>query len=50
MRDIGHLPRRLRLYRIALFSAAAFVAVACHFGAILVWGADSFCLVLRRRV
>jgi uncharacterized membrane protein len=29
-----------RLYRIALFSAAAIVAVAGHFGAVLVWGAD----------
>ena len=29
-----------RLYRIALFSAAAIVAVAGHFGALLVWGAD----------
>jgi uncharacterized membrane protein len=33
-------PRRLWRYRIALFSAAAFVAVAGHFGAVLVWGAD----------
>ena len=33
-------PRRLRLYRIALFLAAALVAVAGHFGALLVWGAD----------
>jgi plastocyanin len=32
--------RRQRLYRIALFSAAAIVAVAGHFGARLVWGAD----------
>jgi len=31
---------RQRLYRIALFSAAACVAVAGHFGAVLVWGAD----------
>jgi uncharacterized membrane protein len=38
--DIDHLPRRQRLYRIALFSAAAFVAVAGHFGGVLVWGAD----------
>jgi uncharacterized membrane protein len=29
-----------RLYRIALFLAAAIVAVAGHFGAVLVWGAD----------
>ena len=28
------------LYRIALFSAATLVAVAGHFGAVLVWGAD----------
>ena len=33
-------PRRLWMYRIALFSAAACVAVAGHFGAALVWGAD----------
>jgi uncharacterized membrane protein len=33
-------PRGLWRYRIALFSAAAFVAVAGHFGAVLVWGAD----------
>jgi uncharacterized membrane protein len=32
--------RRLGLYRIALFWAAALVAVAGHFGAVLVWGAD----------
>jgi uncharacterized membrane protein len=33
--------RRQRwLYRIALLSAAACVAVAGHFGAVLVWGAD----------
>jgi uncharacterized membrane protein len=32
--------RRRRLYRIALFSAAAIVTVAGHFGAMLVWGAD----------
>jgi uncharacterized membrane protein len=38
--DIDHPPRRQRLYRIALFSAAAFVAVAGHFGAVLVWGRD----------
>jgi uncharacterized membrane protein len=33
-------PRRLWLYRIALFWAAALVAVAGHFGALLVWGPD----------
>jgi uncharacterized membrane protein len=33
-------PRRLWLYRIALFSAAGLVAVAGHFGAVLVWGVD----------
>lgn len=33
-------PRRRWLYRIALFWAAALVAVAGHFGALLVWGAD----------
>ena len=33
-------PRRGWLYRIALFWAAALVAVAGHFGALLVWGAD----------
>ena len=38
--NIDWSPRRLWLYRIALFSAAAFVAVAGHFGAVLVWGAD----------
>ena len=37
---IDRRPRRLWLYRIALFSAAACVAVAGHFGAVLVWGAD----------
>ena len=37
---IDRRPRRLWLYRIALFSAAASVAVAGHFGAVLVWGAD----------
>ena len=35
-----HIRRRRWRYRIALFSAAAFVAVAGHFGAVLVWGAD----------
>jgi uncharacterized membrane protein len=38
--DINRPPRRLWLYRTALFSAAACVAVAGHFGAVLVWGAD----------
>jgi uncharacterized membrane protein len=38
--NIDWSPRRLWLYRIALFSAAACVAVAGHFGAVLVWGAD----------
>ena len=38
--EIDRAPRRLWLYRIALFSAAACVAVAGHFGAVLVWGAD----------
>jgi uncharacterized membrane protein len=38
--EIDRPPRRLWLYRIALFSAAASVAVAGHFGAVLVWGAD----------
>jgi hypothetical protein len=33
-------PRRLWLYRIALFSAAGLVGVAGHLGAVLVWGAD----------
>jgi uncharacterized membrane protein len=37
--EIDRPPRRLWLYRIALFSAAASVAVAGHFGAVLVWGA-----------
>ena len=39
--EIDRPPRRLWLYRIALFSAATCVAVAGHFGAVLVWGADS---------
>ena len=38
--DMARPPRRLWLYRIALFWAAALVAVAGHFGALLVWGAD----------
>jgi uncharacterized membrane protein len=38
--EIDRPPTRLWLYRIALFSAAALVAVAGHFGAVLVWGAD----------
>ena len=37
---IDQMRRRRWLYRIALFSAAACVAVAGHFGAMLVWGAD----------
>src|SRR5258708_37529453 len=37
--EIDRPPRRLWLYRIALFSAAGLVAVAGHFGAVLVWGA-----------
>ncbi len=37
---IDRMRRRRWLYRIALFSAAAFVAVAGHLGAVLVWGAD----------
>jgi uncharacterized membrane protein len=38
--EVNRPPRQLWLYRIALFSAAACVAVAGHFGAVLVWGAD----------
>src|SRR5258708_1556027 len=38
--DMDRFPRRWWLYRIALFWAAALVAVAGHFGAVLVWGAD----------
>jgi uncharacterized membrane protein len=38
--EIDRPPRRLWLYRIALFSAAGLVGVAGHFGAVLVWGAD----------
>jgi uncharacterized membrane protein len=37
---IDPMERRQWLYRTALFSAAAIVAVAGHFGAVLVWGAD----------
>jgi uncharacterized membrane protein len=37
---VGNGPRWQWLYRIALFSAAVIVAVAGHFGAVLVWGAD----------
>jgi uncharacterized membrane protein len=37
---IDHIRKWPGLYRVALFSAAAFVAVAGHFGAVLVWGAD----------
>jgi uncharacterized membrane protein len=37
---IDDQPSRQWLYRVALFSAAALVAVAGHFGAVLVWGAD----------
>jgi uncharacterized membrane protein len=39
-RQIDRPPTRLRLYRIALFSAAGLVGVAGHLGAVLVWGAD----------
>jgi uncharacterized membrane protein len=38
--EMDRPPRRLWFYRIALFWAAALVAVAGHFGAVLVWGAD----------
>jgi uncharacterized membrane protein len=38
--DMDRSPRRLWLYRIALFWAAALVAVTAHLGALLVWGAD----------
>jgi hypothetical protein len=38
--EMDRPPGRLWLYRIALFWAAALVAVAGHFGALLVWGAD----------
>jgi uncharacterized membrane protein len=38
--EMDRPPRRLWVYRIALFGAAALVAVAGHFGALLVWGAD----------
>lgn len=33
-------PVAVRMYRVALFSAAGLVAVAGHFGGLLVWGAD----------
>jgi uncharacterized membrane protein len=35
---LGGRPGRQRVYLIALLSAAALVAVAGHFGAVLVWG------------
>jgi uncharacterized membrane protein len=38
--EMDRSPRRLWLYRVALFWAAALVAVAGHFGAVLVWGAN----------
>jgi len=38
--EMDRLPRRPWLYRVALLWAAALVAVAGHFGAQLVWGAD----------
>jgi uncharacterized membrane protein len=38
--EIARVPRRMWLYRAALFLAAALVAVAGHLGAMLVWGAD----------
>jgi uncharacterized membrane protein len=38
--EIDRPPSRVWRYRIALFSAAGLVAVAGHFGAVLVWGAD----------
>jgi uncharacterized membrane protein len=31
---------RIRIYQVALFSAAVLVAVTGHFGGLLVWGAD----------
>src|SRR6266852_6772619 len=37
--EIDDRTSRQRLCRIALFSAAALVTVAGHFGAVLVWGA-----------
>jgi uncharacterized membrane protein len=37
---MNRLPRRLWLYRVVLVSAAALIAVAGHFGAVLAWGAD----------
>ena len=38
--QMDRFPRRLWLYRIALFWAGALVTAAGHFGALLVWGAD----------
>jgi len=38
--EIDRPPGRRWMYRIALFSAAGLVAVAGHFGAVLVWGTD----------
>jgi uncharacterized membrane protein len=38
--EMDDRPSRQWRYRVALFSAAALVAVAGHFGAVLVWGAD----------
>jgi uncharacterized membrane protein len=38
--EMDRPPSRLWLYRIALFWAAVLIAVAGHFGALLVWGAD----------
>jgi hypothetical protein len=38
--EMDRPPRRCWLYRVALFWAAALVAVAGHFGAVLVWGAN----------
>lgn len=40
MGEMDGRPSRQWQYRVALFSAAALVAVAGHFGAVLVWGAD----------
>jgi len=38
--EMDDRPSRQWRYRVALCSAAALVAVAGHFGAVLVWGAD----------
>jgi hypothetical protein len=38
--EMDRPPKWSWFYRIALFWAAALVAVAGHFGAVLVWGAD----------